>query len=253
MTTYSVDSQLPSFYERTRPSTVALAVYAGGSIPATVSSGVFTLYDASMAVIVTGATTQVAGIPTFSMAGTLFPTTLQLSGFWQEKWELTFANGDVETFPRDAYLCRRLLHSVVTETMLIRRVSDLAAIRPPGITSYEPYITEAFGIIQRVLLQDGKRPYLAMNDYAFADWHFALTMELAMRDFATHTGEGRFSEESDKYRADADKAFDKLKLEYDLTETGVRVAAASGQSAQPVIYANYSPATAYRRWGPPRR
>jgi hypothetical protein len=136
--------------------------------------------------------------------------------------------------------------------MLVRRVSDLAAIRPPTITSYEPYIQEAWGICQRTLLQDGRRPYLAMNDYAFADWVCALTLELAFRDFATYSGEGRFSTEADKYRMDADKAFDRLKLEYDLSEQNVRTAAIPGQSAQPVIYTNYNPASAYRMWGPRR-
>ena len=251
MTTYSVDSQLPSFYERECSATVTLPVYAGGSSPVVPNSGTFTLYDASKAVVVTGAVTFPGGVATYSVLAASLPSTASLSGFWQEEWALTFGT-HVETFRRDAYLCRRLLHNVVTETMLVRRVSDLAAIRPPTITSYEPYIQEAWGIVQRTLLQDGRRPYLCMNDYAFADWSLALTLELAFRDFATYTGEGRFSTEADKYRADADKAFDKLKLEYDLSEQNVRTAASSGQSAQPVIYTNYSPASAYRMWGPRR-
>ena len=251
MPNYSVDSQLPSFYERTRSATVTLPVYAGGSSPVVADSGVFTLYDISKAVVVTGAVTFVGGIATYTVAAASLPATAALSGFWQEEWVLTFGT-HVETFRRDAYLCLRLLHNVVTETMLVRRVSDLAAIRPPTITSYEPYIIEAWGIVQRTLLQDGRRPYLVMNDYAFADWACALTLELAFRDFATYTGEGRFSTEAEKYRADADKAFDRLKLEYDLSEQNVRTTASSGQSAQPVIFTNYSPASAYRMWGPRR-
>ena len=251
MPTYSVDSQLPSFYERECSSTVTLPVYAGGSSPAVATSGTFTLYDISKTTIVTGAVTFPGGVATFTVPAASLPATTALSAFWQEEWVLTFGT-HVETFRRDAFLCLRLLHNVVTETMLVRRVSDLAAIRPPTITSYEPYIQEAWGIVQRTLLQDGRRPYLVMNDYAFADWACALTLELAFRDFATYTGEGRFSAECDKYRADADKAFDRLKLEYDTVEQNLRTAAASGQSAQPVIYTNYSPATAYRAWGPRR-
>jgi hypothetical protein len=251
MPTYSVDSQLPSFYERECSATVTLPVYAGGSSPVVANSGTFTLYDITKAVVVTGAVTFVGGVATYTVPAASLPATAPLSGFYQEEWVLTFGT-HVETFRRDAYLCLRLIHNVVTETMLVRRVSDLAAIRPPTITSYEPYIQEAWGICQRTLLQDGRRPYLAMNDYAFADWVCALTLELAMRDFATYTGEGRFSTEADKYRADVDKAFDRLKLEYDMSEQNVRSAAISGQSAQPVIYTNYSPASAYRMWGPRR-
>jgi hypothetical protein len=249
--TYSVDSQLPSFYERECSATVTLPVYAGGSSPVVANSGVFKLFDVTKTVVVTGAVTFVDGVATFTVAAASLPATAPLSAFWQEEWQLTFG-AHVETFRRDAFLCLRLLHNVVTETMLVRRVSDLAAIRPPTITSYEPYIQEAWGICQRTLLQDGRRPYLAMNDYAFADWVCALTLELAFRDFATYSGEGRFSTEADKYRMDADKAFDRLKLEYDLSEQNVRTAAIPGQSAQPVIYTNYNPASAYRMWGPRR-
>lgn len=251
MTTYSVDSQLPSFYERERSATVTLPVYAGGSSPVVPDSGTFTLYDITKAVVVTGAVTFVGGVATYTVPAVSLPATAVLSAFWQEEWVLTFGT-HVETFRRDAYLCLRLLHNVVTETMLVRRVSDLAAIRPPTITSYEPYIQEAWGIVQRTLLQDGRRPYLVMNDYAFADWACALTLEMAFRDFATYTGEGRFSTEAEKYRADADKAFDRLKLEYDVSQQNVRTNASSGQSAQPVIYTNYSATSAYRMWGPRR-
>ena len=211
----------------------------------------FTLYDITKAVVVTGAVTFVGGVATYTISAASLPATQPLSGFYQEEWVLTFGT-HLETFRRDAYLCLRLLHNVVTETMLVRRVSDLAAIRPSQIASYETYIQEAWGIVQRTLLQDGRRPYLAMNDYAFADWVCALTLELVFRDFATYTGEGRFSTEAEKYRLDADKAFDRLKLEYDLSEQNVRSAAVPGQSAQAVLYTNYSPASMYRMWGPRR-
>ena len=135
MPTYSVDSQLPSFYERECSSTVTLPVYAGGSSPAVATSGTFTLYDISKTVIATGAVTFPGGIATFTVGAGSLPATTALSAFWQEEWVLVFGT-HTETFRRDAFLCLRLLHNVVTETMLVRRVSDLAAIRPPTITSY---------------------------------------------------------------------------------------------------------------------
>ena len=250
MPTYSIDSQLPSFYERECLAVVELRVYAAGSSLAVANSGTFTLRDSSKQTVVTGAVTFPGGVATYTVPAASLPLATPLSGFWQEEWVLTFGT-HVETFRRDAYLCLRLMHSTVTETMLLRRVSDLAAIRPPGITSYDPYIQEAFGIVQRTLLTDGKRPYLIMNDFALCDWHLALTLELAFRDFATYTGEGRFSAEAEKYRADADKAFDRLRLEYDTTEQNTRTAANPGQSATPVIYSNYAPAQAFR-WMPRR-
>ena len=125
--------------------------------------------------------------------------------------------------------------------MLVRRVPDLQAIRPPTIGNFEPYMAEAFGIVQRQLLQDGKRPYLAMNDYAFADWTVALTLGLIFRSFCTYTGEGRFATEAERYEAEAVRAFDRLKLEYDVVEANQRAAAAPAISALPVLYTNFSP------------
>ena len=253
MPTYSVDAQLPTFYERTRSLTPSLPVYAGGSVPAVVASGVFTLYDQSKAVVVSGVTVPGAdGSPTYPVLATDLPSTRALSGLWQEEWALTFADGHVETFRRDAYLCLRVMHGVVTDPMLTRRVPDLAAIRPPTQTSYEPQILEAFGICQRSLLADGRRPYLVLNDYALADWHAAVALGLIFRMLSTYSGEGRFSTEAERYEAMAVVARDHLKLEYDDTEANQRAAASPGTAARPLLYANYGGATA-RPYLPQRR
>lgn len=249
---YSVDTQLPSFYERTRSQTVTLPVYAAGMVPTVPTAGVFTLYDQSKTVVVTGATTVVDGVHQYAVPGASLPDTLSLSGFWQEEWVMTFADGHVETFRRDAYLCLRLLHPVVTEPMLVRRVADLQTLRPPTLPDFSTYISEAWGIIQRRLLQDGKRPYMIMNDYAFADWHVALTLELVFLDLSTYTGDGRFSERAMQYREDADKAYDKIRFEYDVAETNARASAAPSISAKPVLYTNFAPSMAYRPFGPRR-
>lgn len=249
---YSVDSQLPSFYERTRSQTVSLPVYSAGAVPTVPVSGVFTLYDQSKAVIVSGATSVVDGVHQYTVPGSAIPDTVSLSGFWQEEWVFTFQDGHVETFRRDAYLCLRLLHPVVTEPMLVRRVADLQTLRPPTLSDYSTYIAEAWGIIQRRLLQDGKRPYMIMNDYAFADWHCALSLHLIFLDLSTYTGDGRFSERAQAYHDEAVAAYDKIRFEYDVAETNARASAAPSISAKPVLYTNYAPSMAYRPYGPRR-
>jgi hypothetical protein len=248
---YSIDSQLPSFYERTRAQTVSLPVYSGGSVVSVVS-GVFTLRDQSTITVVTGATVQTGGVSSYTVTALDIPLATSLSAYWQEEWVLTFGDGHVETFRRDAYLCLRLLHPTVTEPLLIRRVADLAAIRPPTISSYQPYLDEAWGMCQRRLLQDGKRPYLIMNDYALTDWHAAMALDLIFTDLSTYSGDGRFGERALVYREEAVAAFDRLRLEYDMTEVNTRASSAPSVAARPLIYTNYAPSMAYRPFGPRR-
>ena len=251
---YSIDSQLPTFYMRENDNTVALPVSLSGLSVAQPVSGTFTLYDQGKSAISTGAVTIGGdGIATYSILAADLPKSLALSWWWQEEWVLSFANGHVETFRRDAYLCLRLLHPVVTEAMLVRRVADLQNLRPPTLTTWQTYIDEAWGIINRYLLQEGKRPYLVMNGYAFTEWHLAQTLALIFRDLSTYMADGRYKERADVYDKAAEDARDCIRLEYDMVEANQRVAASPSIPARPVVYGNYAPAMAYRRWsGPPR-
>jgi len=250
---YSIDSQLPTFYMRNADNVVTLPVYVSGMAVTAPSSGTFTLYDQSKIAISTGAVTVTGGIATYTVPSASLPTTLSLSWWWQEEWTLTFGDGHVEIFRRDAYLCLRLLHPVVTEPMLVRRVADLQNLRPPTLTTWQTYIDEAWGTINRYLLQEGKRPYLAMNDYAFTEWHLAMTLGLIFRDLSTYMSDGRYKERADAYDKQAEDARDAIRLEYDMVEANQRVAASPSIPARPVVYGNFAPAMAYRRWsGPPR-
>ena len=252
LSVYSVDSTLPTFYERGQQLVVTLPVYAGGGgqVPTAPDSGTFTLYDASKVEIINARVVTIGGdfTPTVTVAAADIPTTLALSDMWQEEWMLTWG-AHTEVFRRDAYLCLRLLHPTVTEPMLVRRISDLANFKAPNVSDFSGYITEAWGIVSRTLLQSGKRPYLVMNDWSLTDWHYALTAELIFRDASTYMSEGRYTERADAYKADAVLAYDRLKLEYDLTEANQRGSATPSVAARPVIYGNFTPAMSFRAWG----
>lgn len=245
MSSLSVDSSLPSFYRRGQAQRVTLPVYTTGSVPAIPTAGVFTLYDASKNVIVTGATSLDSdNVSYYDVQDTDLPDTLALSSEYQEEWEFDYDSsvvpgGTSEIFRRDAFLCLRLLHPVVSEPMLKRLVGDLDNLRQANLSSFQPYLDETWAVIQRTLLQSGKRPYLVMNAYDFADWHKHLALESIFMDFETYMGEGRYAKRAADHRALAERAYDSLKFEYDLTEQNKRTAASPSVGAVPVTYLNY--------------
>lgn len=244
-----IDSTLPSFYRREQAMSVSLPVYSSGSTLSMITSGTFTLYDQSKTVLTTGAITIASGIATYTVPA--LPVTTSLTDMAQEEWSLVIG-GVTEVFRRDAFICLRLLHPVVSEPMLKRLVADLDNLRPPTITSYQPYLDEAWGVINRVLLQSGKRPYLIMNEYALADWHKHLTLESIFMDFETYMGEGRYAKRAEDHRRQAQVAFDSLKFEYDLAEANQRTAASQLVGAKPVLFAN-APAVQWFHRGPRAR
>lgn len=252
MSIYKIDSQLPAFIEREKTQTQTLPVQYAGVTLAPVS-GTYTLYDASKVVVKTGAiVVNSANEASFTLDDSDLPSTLTLSDRYQEHWVLTFAEPavTVETFRRNACLCLRLLSPVVTDSMIRRRVADLDKIIPTTIDSMAPYIDEAWGVLNRIILSDGKRPYLIMNEFALADWHLALTLQLFFEDMSTYMGEGRYSTRAAEYAASAVKLYEKLRLEYDTSENDTRATADTSVPMQPVLYGNFAPA---RGWVPSGR
>jgi hypothetical protein len=91
-----------------------------------------------------------------------------------------------------------------------------------------------------------------MNDYALTDWHAAMALDLIFTDLSTYSGDGRFGERAVVYREEAIAAFNRLRLEYDMSEVNTRASSAPSVAARPLIYTNYAPSMAYRPFGPRR-
>lgn len=239
-TLYTIDSQLPSFYVRGYAQTVTMPVYTEGTSPTPPDSGTFNLYDQNKALVKTSAITVTGGIASVDVSALDLPATLSLSYQWQEEWLLVFSAG-TEIFRRDAYLCLRALHPVVNDVLLTRRVKDLHSLLAAGQTNFSEYTQEAWGVINRMILQRGMRPYLIMNDYAFADCHIALTLELIFRDCSTYMGEGRYATRADDYQKEFVRRWDDLKWEYDSAESNQRADAERSVPARPLTCFNFAP------------
>lgn len=225
----SAEFSLPRFYERAKAVTVTLQLREGEyGVP--VASGTFTLLDGDRTSIESGAVTVTStqGLVSYAVGAT--PLTVDPADDWQEEWAITFTDGRAETFRRDAYVCRRLLHPVVTEAMLVRRVSDLLTICPDPT----PHLEDAWDDVQTRLLESGRRPYLTLNPWALKRTHLAATLARIYRDAATYVeGEGRYGTEAEAYQREADAAFAELRLEYDAVENMERDNAETNHGSVP--------------------
>ena len=82
--------------------------------------------------------------------------------------------------------------------------------------------------------------------WALKDATLNTTLQYIFADAETYmSAEGRYSERADTYKSEATAAYDRLRLEYDLSETNQRASADDSTAAVPVIYTNTPP----RGWG----
>lgn len=197
--------------------TPTFPVYEGGDL-ATPASGTYTLYKGTTSVH-TDAVTVVSDIAQVTIpAATL--SALANDVDYREVWELNI--GGVEhSMRRDVYLVKADLYPVVTDLDLERLVSNLDALRPSTIDSYEPYREEAWEQLNGLLLGLGDYPQLITNSWAFRTPHLYLTMMLIAMDFATEeAGNGKWTRAVERYEKKWTEAFDKVQLEYDTDEDG---------------------------------
>jgi hypothetical protein len=205
---------LPRFLERAKAVTVTLAL-TEGEYGVAVASGTYTLLDGDRTSIQTGTVTVTAVQGVVSFAVLAASVTVDPADDWQEEWALTFSDGRVDTFRRDVYVCRRLLHPTASEQHLQRRVSDILVIQPDPTAQFE----EAWDDTLEALIKSGKKPYLILNAWALRKTHVARTLSYIFRDAAAYVEEGgRYTTEQAAWLKEAETQFAEMRLEYDATE-----------------------------------
>ncbi len=81
-----------------------------------------------------------------------------------------------------------------------------------------------------------------MNSWALKDLVLETTLQYIFEDLETYMGaEGRYATRAAEHKANAEKAYGTLKLEYDYAQTNQRAAADDSTAAVPVIYCNTPP------------
>jgi len=219
---YSPRVDGPLLVQRGRDTTLALAVYRGGSL-ATPSAGTFALYNAENASVVTGATTQVGGVASYTVLGST-TTALALGDAWRTEWALTMPDGVVHTFREPGALVRCVPAMAASDADIWRRVPTLSPHQPgvqpliPGMT-LQPYLEEAWREISQRLLRAGRRPWLVVGTSELVTPHVLLTLALVFESLTTRANEA-YLEQAKLYRQQYESAWSQVSLTYDVGDDG---------------------------------
>lgn len=213
-TLYTARFLWPEFIERGRDNAITCPVYRFGALVAP-ASGTVTVTRADQTLVVNAAPVSIVGsVATYTIpAAVLAP--LALEEGWLVTWSLVL-DGVARTYQRDGALVRRSLFPVVTDADLLRRHSDLNALRAPGVSSYQDYIDEAFAVVQNRLISGGRRPFLVLSPSALREVQLNLTLALIWTDYATSAGDtSRYSDLATHYRQAYEDAWARLNFVYD--------------------------------------
>lgn len=207
----------PELLQRGAAQGISCPLYRDGALVAP-SSGTISIYRADgTQVVAAAAVTVAASIATYT-TGTFAGETLGEG--WRVEWLLT-VSGAVHTFDRQAALCRRRLFPVVTDADLIRRHSDLVAIRPPDMTSFQDYLDESWVELLHQIRQKGSIPHLVASPEDLRQVHLFLALKLVFTDFSVRFGDGsRWPTLADSYSKESQAAFKQLSLSYSSDDSG---------------------------------
>lgn len=203
--------------------TLTCPMYASGALVAP-SSGTITIERPGGDRLVDEAAVTVASSrATYSLLSTVLADTESLGGQWQVIWTLTFASGvSPEIVRSEATVVRRTVALTVTDADLYRRVKSLDPAGSAVIHSestFQDKIDEAWGVILRGIIAEGKRPDLITTPSALRDAVMLLTLAYIFEDFGTRLNEN-YLVLADRYRAEYRDELKKLSYGYDASDSG---------------------------------
>jgi len=218
-TLYSARFLTPEWLERGRDNLAKCRVYRDGALAAP-SSGTVSVFNASNLEVVAAASVTISGsVAQYTITSGVLGAELLGAG-WLFEWNLTMPDGVAHIFRTDGGLVRRRLYPVVTDADLTRRHTDLASLRPSGLTSYQDYIDEAWAEIENRLIGEGNRPYLVVNPHAFREVHLFKTLELIFTDFHMSAGDGKWLELANQYGKVYGIGWHRVAMSYDTDDDG---------------------------------
>lgn len=238
-TIYAARFERVDCLERGRLNTITCPVYRDDAlVPPTANGSTVSVYDADgTAIVDAAAVTVTANVATYAIPSATLPVSLSVEDGWRIEWLLVMPDGVAHTFRRAAMLVRRALYPVVTDTDLVRRHSDLRAMRPSTQSSYQDAIDEAWVTIENRLLAKGNRPNLIMDPTALRELHIHLALHLIFTDFSTTaTADGRYAELAADYERKAENDFKTLTFSYDSDEDGIADDPALRRPAEPITF-----------------
>ena len=142
-------------------------------------------------------------------------------------------------FRRTCSVVRRRLYPVVYDGDLTSVYSDLASLRPSTLSSYQPYIDDAwFTIIRRLRTEGGGLEYLVISPESMFEAHRHLTLYLIWRDFHSSLGQsnGRYLDLSQEHYKLYQDEWKRINFIYDYDHDGKADEPDLRTAKQPVVY-----------------
>lgn len=186
---YSTNTRTVVLLERNRSQLTEIKIHRDG-VQVVPTNAVYTLFTptGNKQVEAQTATITVAGTCQYTLSSSQLAKSLPLGEGYVEEWHITIS-GNVYRFRRVAAVVLRRLYPVVSQEDLINCYSQLAALLPSNLTSYQTYIDISWEKILRKLRSQGSGyEYLVVSPESFFDAHLHLTLSHIFYDFHSNLG-----------------------------------------------------------------
>lgn len=241
-TPYAPNIKIPELLERGKANTTSITIYRDGE-KVNVNSGTYTLIKPDGSKLVdAAAVTVAANVASYTHSAANLADTLNLGEGYTQEWVLNHDGGHPDqnyTYRRVTSLVRRRLYPCISDADLTAVYSDLSDLRPSSLTSYQPYIDDAwYTIIRRLRTEGGGLEYLVMSSESFYETHRHLTLYLIWRDFHSSLGQsnGRYLDLSQEHFRMYQDDWKRINFIYDYDHDGKQDEPNMRTAKQPVIY-----------------
>jgi len=237
-TPYSSDSRTVELLQREATNTTDITIHRNGAVVG-LDSGSYTLIKPDGTKLVdAAAVTIVDNVASYTHSAASLPDTLTLGEGYIQEWSL-YINELVYVFRRTCSVVRRRLYPVVYDGDLTSVYSDLASLRPSTLSSYQPYIDDAwFTIIRRLRTEGGGLEYLVISPESMFEAHRHLTLYLIWRDFHSSLGQsnGRYLDLSQEHYKLYQDEWKRINFIYDYDHDGKADEPDMRTAKTPVVY-----------------
>ena len=237
-TPYSSDSRTVELLQREVTNTTDITIHRNGAVVG-LDSGSYTLIKPDGTKLVDAAdVTIAANVASYTHSAASLPNTLTLGEGYIQEWTL-YINELVYVFRRTCSIVRRRLYPVVYDGDLTSVYSDLASLRPSTLSSYQPYIDDAwFTIIRRLRTEGGGLEYLVISPESMFEAHRHLTLYLIWRDFHSSLGQsnGRYLDLSQEHYKLYQDEWKRINFIYDYDHDGKADEPDMRTAKTPVVY-----------------
>lgn len=199
-------------------------MYDSGALVAPTASGsTCTVYDATNTAIATPAVSVSSSV---ARATLLAASTsgLTLGEGWRVEWALVMPDGTTRTVRREAALVRTRLLPPATWADIFRREPGLdpATAHPLHsltLAELDPYLDEAWIMIEARLLANGRRPWLVLSAHALREPLILATLALIFQSFVTRLAPA-YEQQARLYQDRFEKSWSSMRFAYDADDDG---------------------------------